>query len=150
MKFFTMDWWCGLQVLESYDPLTDFQKHLTTIRDRVPTPLLALQETVSLLDARLRLLECDYDRKTLTMHFDGDNGAGDLRQFVLRYIDVSKFRTLADPEKGLPGPHGYGDLGYDEPDVTVDGEFEHRLLFSTGIEFEIVFGNLILEWNDAK
>ena len=51
----------------------------------------------------------------------------------------------SDPSVGLGGPHGFGDLGYDEIDVGEDGPFEHRLLFSSGIELAVRFADLIIE-----
>ena len=150
MKFFTIGWWCALHRFANYDPLPDFRAHLATIRDRLPKDLLALQETISIHDARIRLFEYEYEINTLKIQLDGDDGAGGLRQFVMRYLHVSLFRTLADPELGLRGPNGYGVLGYDEADITIDGKLEHRLLFSTGIELQIVFRDFELDWHDAK
>ena len=66
MKFFTVDWWCGLQQFENPDPVLDFQKYLATIRDRLPEGLLALQETISLHDAKLRVLQYEHANNTLT------------------------------------------------------------------------------------
>ncbi len=134
MKFFTLEWWCGLQQLEYYDPVPEFQKHLSTIRDRIPKGLLALQESISLHDAQLRSLDYSYHDNSLTLQLEGDDGAGGLRQFTILYIEILSYKTIADPERGLPGPHGFGDLGYDEADITTDGNFEHRLLFSTGLK----------------
>ena len=150
MKFFTIEWWCGLQKFGDYDPSPEYQRHIATIRERLPKGLLALQESISIHDANLRLLEYDRQGNTLTLKLDSDDGAGGLRQFVMRYVDVTLFRTLSDPELGLPGPHGYGDLGYHEADITADDNFEHRLLFSTGIEFQIVFRDFELDWQDVK
>jgi hypothetical protein len=39
-------------------------------------------------------------------------------------------------------------LGYDEADVTESGEFEHRILFSTGIEFRVRFTGFEVHWQD--
>ncbi len=44
MKFFTLEWWCGLQGLENIRSHPGFQKHLSSIRGRLPEGLLALQE----------------------------------------------------------------------------------------------------------
>lgn len=150
MKFFTLDWWRGIQHLENYDPVPDFQKHLSTIRERLPEGLLALQESISLHDANLLYFDYSNHNHSLTLQLDGDDGTGGVRHFTIRYVDVVSFKTLADPDRGLPGPHGFGDLGYDEADITPDGNFEHRLLFSTGIEMQIVFRGFNLSWNDAK
>lgn len=148
MKFFTLDWWCGLQHLEDYDPLPDYQKYLATIRERLPEGLLALQETISLHDAILRSLKYSNQNNSLTLQFDADDGADGYRQFTIRYIDIVSFNTVADSERGLRGPHGFGHLGYDEADISAEGNFEHRLLFSTGIEMQIVFRDFDLTWKD--
>ena len=150
MRFFTLDWWCGLQGLDFYDPIPAFQKHLSSIRDRLPAGLLALQESISLHDARLRLIDYQCQTSVLTLQLDGDDGSGGLRRFALRYADVVSFRSLSDPNIGLPGPHGFGDIGYDEADISADGNFEHRLLYSSGIEMEIVFRGFELNWEDVK
>ena len=44
--------------------------------------------------------------------------------------------------KSLPGLGGYGDLGYDEVDLTDAGVCVHRMLFSTGVELVWEFGDL--------
>ena len=65
----------------------------------------------------------------------------------MKMIDLN---TGSDPEKGLPGPHGYGDLGYDEVDVLEPGLFEHRMLFSTGITLSIHHREFHLRFEDIK
>ena len=145
-----MDSWRGVQGLEhEYDPIPDFRAHLATIRDRLPVDLLALQESVSLHDANVREINFNTDSKQLEFRLDGDDGKGGLRHFSLRYEGVVSFQSTADPDIGLPGPHGYGDLGYDEADVTDEGYFEHRLLFSTGIEFRVVFRGFTMAIQDV-
>jgi hypothetical protein len=42
----------------------------------------------------------------------------------------------------LPGPGGYGDFGYDEIEVIGPAQFEHRILFSSGIRLVIRFAKL--------
>lgn len=65
-------------------------------------------------------------------------------------MDVVSFNLLADHDIGLPGPHGFGDVGYDEADINVDGNLEHRLLFSSGIEMQVVFRGFELNWEDTR
>lgn len=67
-----------------------------------------------------------------------DSHTGDER-FTLTYAGVERFESSADPAVGLRGPAGYGDLGCRESDALPSGAFEHRLLFSTGVEMAIVF-----------
>jgi hypothetical protein len=68
-----------------------------------------------------------------------DSHAGDER-FTLTYREVVRVESPADPMVGLRGPHGYGDFGYDEVEVLSTGVFEHRMIFSSGVELRVVFG----------
>jgi hypothetical protein len=58
---------------------------------------------------------------------------------------MKSLRQTGHPQKGLGGPCGFGDLGYDEQDVRDDGNFEHRLLFSIGIEVQVCFSDFAVE-----
>jgi hypothetical protein len=149
LKFFTMSMWCGTEGQDDYDPIPDFRAHLDTIRDRLPADLLALQESISLHDSRVREMNFDTESKQLEIRLEGSDGKGGLRHFSLRYEGLVTFRSTADPKIGLRGPHGYGDLGNDEADITDEGDFEHRILFSTGIELQIIFRSFTLAWRDA-
>ena len=132
MRFFTIEWWRG--DLET-EPLADYAAHLASVRDCLPPDLLATEEAVSLHDSRLRELHLDVANAVLTLGLD--SYAADER-FTLVYSGVERFASTADPELGLLGPFGYGDLGYAEVDILPGGAFEHRLLFSTGIELVVV------------
>jgi hypothetical protein len=134
MRFFTMSWWCATQTGDAGGPSAAYAAHFATIRDRLPPQLLATAESVPLHDARLRGLRLANDTLVLEL----DTFVGDER-LTLTYTDVTRFESSADPEVGLGGPAGYGDLGYCEVDALPDGAFEHRLLFSTGIELAVVF-----------
>ena len=68
-----------------------------------------------------------------------DSPVGDER-FTLTYTGVERVESTADPAVGLRGPHGYGDFGYDEVEVLPTGAFEHRMVFSSGVELCVVFG----------
>lgn len=61
------------------------------------------------------------------------------RHVRLVYDGVCTIHSTGDRLRGLSGPHGYGDLGNDEIEVLQDGSFEHRFLFSTGIELVLRF-----------
>lgn len=149
IRFFTIQWWCGIQGGDFHvDPADSYRSHLATIRDRLPEGLLALQESVSLHDGRLRELQHAPSNATLRLLIDGDDSNGGLRRFTLYYRDVTLFRSIADPCLGLPGPCGYGDLGYDEADMDDNGELIHRILFSSGIEFHVQFKGFELAWRD--
>ena len=149
MKFFTMQWWSGIPEGDSgADPFASYHARLAAIRDQLPADLVALQESISLHDGRLRELEHLPSAGTLRMLVDGDDGQGGLRRFTLHYRAVNLFRSVAETDEGFPRPRGYGDWGYDEADVTEEGELVHRILFSSGIEFEVQFMGFELTWQD--
>ena len=142
MRFFTMAWWCGCQTGTAEDVSTSYSAHLAAIRDRLPPDLLATEETVSLHDTRLRELRLLLAERALTLALDSYSGD---ERFILTYMGVEHFESTADPEVGLGGPAGYGDLGYCEIDALPSGAFEHRLLFSTGIELAVAFQGFRLD-----
>ncbi len=43
---------------------------------------------------------------------------------------------------------GYGTHGFDEVEILKDGSFEHRMLFSSGIEIAIQFRDFVLDYTD--
>ena len=136
MRHFTIEWWSGE---EDTDPNPEYEAHLATIINRLPAALQKITRKMSLHDSRIRQLELSTDTRELVIALDRSP------YLRLRYRDVSKFSSSADPEKGLPGPHGYGDIGYDELDILPDGVIEHRLLMSNGIELDIQFRDFDLE-----
>ncbi|RCS52954.1 hypothetical protein DTL42_09050 [Bremerella cremea] len=144
MKYFTLKWWLGLQKGRGPDPIEEFQEHVASIRSALPPGFRELYESVALHDAHLRKMEYDAAAQSLEMQLDSYGEQGQRRRVTLRYLQVDSFLSTAHPELGLPGPFGYGDLGYDEPYVLPGGLFEHRILFSSGIELRIRFGDFKL------
>lgn len=136
-----MAWWCGVQVGQSGSPAADYAAHLATIRERLPPDLLTTEESVSLHDCRLRELRLLTAEGSLSLGLD--SYAADER-FTLVYTGVERFESSADPNVGLGSPAGYGDLGYCEVGILPSCAFEHRLLFSTGIELVVVFRGFTL------
>ena len=147
MRFFTMAWWCGSQTGDAGSPWAAYAAHVASVRDRLPPDLLILEESVSLHDARLRELRVMFAQGTVSLGLDSDGGG---ERLTLIYSGVERLQSTADPEVGLGGPAGYGDLGYGEVDALPGGAFEHRLLFSTGIELAVVFRGFRLQRASAS
>lgn len=142
MRFFTIEWWQGgLPDAESDAAVQRYAEHLGSIRHLLPPGVDRLDREVRLHDSRLRSLDLDVVTATATATLDLVGG-GRVR---LRYTGLRLFSSSADPQKGLGGPHGYGDWGYDEFDVLPNGDVEHRILFSSGIELTLVFADLVAE-----
>ncbi len=157
MRFFMMHWWAGpMERRTTADQHTktidDYNIYLATIRHRVPPALV--DESLGTHDSHLRQFSVDIDRKEAVLELDyAELNTGQNRwvkgKVQLRYSGVHAVLSTADPNVGLPGPHGYGDLGYDEVDVLPNGLIEHRLIFSTGIELDIRFTGFEYKWLDT-
>jgi hypothetical protein len=140
MKYFTMSWWNANQAEDDPSAVNDYARYLESILDSLPPDLYRLAVDVRLHDARLRRLHLAGD--TLELQIDGvryQNCGGEVR---LTYRAIHSFTSTADPEIGLAGPPGYGHLGYHEIEVIEPGVYEHRILFSSGIELQVRFSEL--------
>lgn len=146
MKYFTLDWWeagCDERMVARY--LTQLYRQL----DQFPQDLVKLADRMSLHNAKLLSFQYDNEISVLKLDLDGYAYDEDFnvlggRRFFLNYKNVLRLQSQADPQKGLEGPFGYGDVGYDEIEVVSAGLFEHRLLFSSGIELNIQFRDVEL------
>jgi hypothetical protein len=136
MRFFTMEWWQGVQGGLTENPLEAYQRHLATLRP-FPIPFARLDQLPSLHDAHVRRVEHLGGAVEITL--DAWGKRGDWIPTRLSYRGVERFTLQADPNKSLPGPGGFGDLGYDEIDVLSAEVFEHRLLFSISLELSVRF-----------
>lgn len=139
MRFFTLAWWRGDS---EEDAGAQYLAHLETIRSRLTPSLVDLLYPQTpdggLHDARLRDLQVDMGAQSLVLRLKSHDGRLDL---TLTYEGVTALSFTGDPKAGLRGPHGFGDLGYHEVDVGPVGGFEHRVLFSSGIEMRVQFAD---------
>jgi len=120
------------------------------IEARLTRELLYLEREISLHDGTVRRLEVALGAAKLSIELSADDGKGGLLNVRLLYGKVVSFEAVAPEDYCRCGPMvGFGHLGYCEVDI-VDDAFEHRFLFSTGIEFRIVFGEFRLEVLDVE
>ena len=146
MKYMTLKWWQGHC---EGDAVTEYREYYEDVKDLLPAGARQLEETVSIHDGKLLRLDADVAAGTLVIVLDGfdwRHRSSPLpdRTITLKYSGVTWLRSVADPKSGLQGPHGYGDLGYWEFEAHGDGLFEHRMLFSTGIELHVRGRELIV------
>jgi hypothetical protein len=150
MKYFTIKWWQG-EVRNQMAANDKYCRYMESIESSLPSELKRLHWEVSLHDSHLRRLH--FSDGTLELRLDGeriDKGkySSGSRKFRLTYRDVRSLISTGDPKQGLAGPYGYGDLGYDEIEVLTAGLFEHRILFSSGIELQVRFADFTLYYDD--
>jgi hypothetical protein len=154
MKYFTIQWWSG-EVEDQNVAFEDYRRYLDQIDADLPESIRRLARDVCLHDARLLRLHVSLPERSLVIELDGsgyDEQSKSYfgRRFRLTYGGVESITSTADPETGLPGPHGYGDLGYDEIERIQPGIYEHRMLFSTGIELHVRLSDFSLWYEDYK
>ncbi|MGK0352648.1 MAG: hypothetical protein ACJAYX_003334 [Planctomycetota bacterium] len=140
MRFFTMDWWHGVQDGSAEDPFEAYEHHMASLRP-FPPAVAALDDVPSLHDAHMVRIDHADGSVELTLHTWNSEGCIPI---WLSYGRVVAFSLDADTERSLPGPLGFGDLGYCEVDTHSEGMFEHRMLFSSGFELSVRFREFTL------
>ena len=155
MKFFTMDWWLGTQPdadppYKGVDPFQAYGAYLTSIQEKIPDSIRKFHGKVPLHDAKLYVASYSQESATLTLILGNFNPERmKYQRLFLQYSGVISFESNVRPSVGF-SDIGYGDLGYDEIDMTSDGYFEHRILFSTGVEFDILRRDAFAWWDIEK
>ena len=147
MRYFTLDDWIADQDYSSSstarppgEAAAAYADYLTSIHAQLPSDLQQMLATICLHDAALRELAVDNVARRVVLVLDAGNlSMTEPRRVRLSYEDALGLRCLSDPARALAGPRGFGDLGYDEIELLGAAAFEHRLLFSSGIELAVQF-----------
>ena len=151
MKYFTLDGWINDQNPDADDTRTyelrdAYVTYLESIKDKLPKEFQRMLCTICIHDGILREFNFRSKHQEFLLTIDaGDITMKEGKKVRLVYLGVDSVVCYADPERGLPGPYGFGDIGVDEIEVLGNGSFEHRVLFSSGIELQIQFEDFILK-----
>jgi hypothetical protein len=153
MKYFTLAWWQGNQDLQppfedKMRPLNDYKQFYASVKDQLPPLFAEFQETHSLHDATFLGLNVDVEKQEARLALllsIRDTKRWEEKEGWLFYTGLHHFGSSQDAQHSLGGPSGHGDLGYDEAEVIGAGLFEHRMLFSSGVEFTVRFENFRYE-----
>jgi hypothetical protein len=99
-----------------------------------------LTDNETLHDATVISIKVDTAASALSLELRGwDPQFRKARFLTLSYENVRGVSISAASDGPLPGPPGFGELGYWEFDVDSPGIFKHCMLFSTGIELAVLF-----------
>lgn len=143
MRFFTHEWWSGVQHGDSASPCQAYSDYFDSVRSQLPSAALRLHESESLHDSNVLALHIELKSSEARIDLLGwDREGNERRSYALAYSQVTSVTVSGAAEHPLAGPFGFGDLGYDEFHVLGPGAIEHRLLFSSGVEVAIVFSGL--------
>ncbi|WP_040508053.1 hypothetical protein [Leptospira wolffii] len=146
MKYFTYDWWFG-EDLSNNDPAERYSAHYRLIENKLPKEIRTFVKEVNLHDSReLEIKRNEQDHsislKLLCYRYDDAFSSDSQFELMINYFDVSEFKVLSDivSNETIEFDVSEDDLGYDEFDMIENNSFEHRLLFSSGMELKITFG----------
>jgi hypothetical protein len=110
---------------------------------------------IAITDGALTQVALDFASSRLRLEFgaaeikDGSLGWKIISyRAALTYVGIRSLLSGSEPGYGLPGPAGYGQMGFDEFEVLDDGLFQHSLLFSSGIEIAVTFTDITVELAD--
>ena len=162
MKFFTLANWKKSQNLDDDKAFAEvvtadkkYRLYLETIRSKLPPEFQRFLELASLDDGEVLEIEIEPSLAKASLWcraLDNASEGKNAHYLTLEYYGLRKFRSLA-PEQESFGGDGYGDIGNQEIELLSEGTFEHRLLFSTGIELAITFVNfklVQLPWSELR
>ena len=154
MKYYTFKWWADDDDAD-YNQAGTYSAYLESVFPELSADLQRFVRKCCLHDSALSRLDLFVPDRRLVLellgdHYDEALPSNYARRFCLTYLGVSSFTSTADPHRKLVGPAGYGDLGYDELEVTGPGAYEHRMLFSTSIEFAVRFTGFVLDYSDFE
>jgi hypothetical protein len=154
MKHYTFEQWAGDDDAD-YKLASTYPAYLERVLPDFPSDLQRFVRKCHLHDAALTRLELLTPERKLVLellgdHYDDTLPSNYARRFRLTYLGVSSFGSTAKPHRKLHGPGGYGDLGYDELELISPGLYEHRMLFSTSVEFAIRFTGFQLDYSDFE
>ncbi len=151
MKYFSVNDWTEWS--ETAENVVAYRTYIDSIRSFLPIDLQLLTGAggkLSLNDGEIETIQVSLEAASVNISIRGKwikNTVVGERIFFLNYKRVVSLISIIDPNaSGLHGS-GYGDHGFDEIEIIGD-IYEHRMLFSSGIELHIRFQDFSLEYND--
>jgi hypothetical protein len=142
VKFFTSEWWAnGSEDAEAV--FERYERYLTSIRSKLPAPLITFEAEHTLHDAEVKNITSDFQDRTVVMRFEGwDRNLQYGVDYTLSFLGVSVFEQRLPEQEYVEAE--LGDLGYWECELISSG-VEVRMLFVSSAEFRIVFTGFAFE-----
>jgi hypothetical protein len=161
MKFYTLADWkreqeCSLQEFdEIISRHKEYRAYLESIRSRLPARFQHFVDLASLHDGEVLEISIEPSSAVASLWcraLDNESNGRDGHYLRLDYHGLQNFQSIC-PEEQSFGGDGYGDIGNDEIELLAEGVYQHRLLFSTGIEIAITFNDFtfdVLPWSQLR
>lgn len=138
MKFFTFESWCKGQDDESKASL--YWEYLNSIKDELIPTIKDFVFNHNLHDSKVNKIESNNCGITMTL-IGWDTNFEKRRKYILKFTDVEYYNYIGNQDESLPGPGGFGEIGYTEYEKINNVFSEYRIIFSTGIELTVGFNN---------
>lgn len=141
MKWFKMEGWREHNEVQAHEggvpdmgtdwDLAGYTAHLESIAPRLPAELLDACSMV-------------HDSSLVSMHTDLRAKRLDMLVLTARghehwVFEGAEYVRWVNNMMSLPGPPGFGDMGYEELDIDDNGRMVVRILFSSGLELHVAF-----------
>lgn len=154
MKYFSVNDWDKWR--KDAENEVAYRAYIETIQTQLPSDLqLLLRDagTVYLNDGEVESISVSIEKASVDIVLNGkwivETTVGD-RIFHLAYTGVVSFVSTIDPAAGGIHGSGYGFHGIDEMEVIETGIYEHRMLFTSGIELAVRFRGFSLTYVDPQ
>jgi len=152
MKYFSVKDWDEYD--EKAEQVIAYRSYISSVRPHLPKDLQLLTGAggeLSLNDGEIESLAIYLETSTVRININGkwieETLVGD-RIYSLVYKGVISVISTIDPDaKGLHGS-GYGFHGFDEVELIKENIFEHKMLFTSGIELQIRFQDFSMTYKD--
>ena len=138
MRYFTQEWWSG--GCGDTAPIDAYRAHFGSIRGSLPPSVVEFEERHTLHDSRIESVVASFSEASVAFSLSGwDRSFSRQVHYSVLFLDVAMFEqhlpTGRDVESEL------GDLGYWEYAIQPP-RVELRMLFASGAEFRVVFGDV--------
>lgn len=153
MKYFSLSSW-DILYAENEDAIA-YEAYLSEVRMLLPKGLQLLTDGssgISLNDSKIQNIKILTQDQAVEAFLDGRWIEGTIvgpRRFCLQYAGVTQVISSIAPNLHGLFSGGYGLHGFNEVEVLEDELYEHRMLFSSGIEFAIRFRDFQLSYTDV-
>jgi hypothetical protein len=151
MKVFSIRTWQD----DADEAVKSYWAYVARIRSRLPSDLQRIAGAggdITLNDSAVERIDISVGDATAEIRLSGKWVEGSVvgsRLLRLCYRGVSHVSSSVDPDVDGSGWAGYGDHGFDEVELLGGGLYEHRMLFSSGIELDIRFSEFSLTYEDV-
>ncbi|MBZ0167315.1 MAG: hypothetical protein K8I00_10965 [Candidatus Omnitrophica bacterium] len=121
----------------------EYDAYLNSIMDKIPMKLRNMIELTNRFDSTLLSFELIPNENKATLEIIAEKITSEEKytdaHMQFQYFGLVQVRSFCKLNEGHPMPLGFGDLLWEEFELLPNESIEHRLLYSSGINYCIQF-----------